>query len=64
MGKGGGPETTRLGVIEIDHPGYKTMSGEVAMPLFDGVPTLDEVAMQMHELVHDLIEAIRKEGPQ
>jgi hypothetical protein len=58
-----GPKKIRVAGIEIAHPGYPVMSGELAYPLGDLPPTLDETAIQLHELVNDLIMAIRKAGP-
>lgn len=58
-----GPKATRIAVIEIAHPGYRIMSGEVGFPEGETPPTLDDVAIQIHQLANDLIQAIRKEGP-
>lgn len=60
----GGPAARRTAVIEISHPGYVTMSGEIGYPEGDTPMTLDDLAIQTHELVNDIIMAIRKKGPQ
>lgn len=60
----GGPKATRVVVIEIAHPGYKAMSGEIGFPEGGLPPNLDDIAIQAHGLVNDLIQAIRKAGPQ
>ena len=58
-----GPATTRTVVIEVSHPGYRTMSAELALPVGDTPTDLDQLAIDAHLLLNDLIMAIRKEGP-
>ena len=58
-----GPKTTRTVVIEVSHPGYRPMSAELALPVGDMPTDLDQLAIDAHLLLNDLIMAIRKEGP-
>lgn len=59
----GGPKATRIVVVEIAHPGYRAMSGEIGFPEGEMPPSLDDIAIQAHGLVNDLIQVIRKAGP-
>ena len=58
-----GPKAKRVVVIEISHPGYKTMSAEIGFPEGETPPTLDDLAIQIHGLTNDLIQEVRKQGP-
>jgi len=58
-----GPETERLVVVEIAHPGYRPLSAEIAIPVGAVPGSLDDLAIETHQLVNELVQAIRKEGP-
>lgn len=61
MGKG--PITTDIAQVEINHPGYAAMSAVIGFPPFDAPPTIDALAIQLHEAVNELVMEIRKAGP-
>ena len=44
--------------IEIAIPGYPAINGQVVK--FEGPYSLDDVAIQLHELANDLVQALRK----
>jgi len=58
-----GPKTERLVVVEIAHPGYATKSAEIAIPVGNFPGSLDDLAIETHQLVNELIQEIRKAGP-
>jgi hypothetical protein len=63
MASSTGPVTNDIAQVEINHPGYEPMSAVIGYPPFDTPPTLDDLAIQLHEAVNDIVMAIRKAGP-
>lgn len=57
-----GPKVTRVAVVEIAIPNYQVMSAELAYAKGEEESDIDRVAIQLHELVNDLIMAIRMKG--
>lgn len=58
-----GPITTDIAQIEINHPGYDPISGVIGYPPFDTPPTIDSLAIALHETINELIMVLRKAGP-
>jgi hypothetical protein len=58
-----GPETIAVAQVEIALPGYSPMSGTVDFIPGETPPKLDEVAIQLHSLVNDIVMSIRKGHP-
>lgn len=56
-----GPEVETIGQVEIAVPGWYPMSGVIGH-LPNETIELDDVAIQLHELVNDLVMAVRKRG--
>lgn len=57
------PHTRLLGMVQIDAPGFEPMAGELAVPVGDGAVGIDAIAIHMHELVNEIVQAIRAAGP-
>ena len=58
-----GPETEPTVIIQVSHPGYRSMVGELSLPVGATPTDLDQLAIDAHLLLNDLIMIIRKEGP-
>jgi len=49
--------------VEIAIPGYPAMSGTVDYIEGEKAPRLDDVAIQLHDLVNDVVTSIRSNKP-
>lgn len=57
------PEPEIIAQVEIAIPGYPAMNGQIAYVEGEQVPKLDDVAIQLHSLVNDIVMSIRKNKP-
>lgn len=55
--------TKVIAQVEIAIPGYPAMNGTVDYLETEKPPSLDEVAIQLHSLVNDIVMSIRKNRP-
>lgn len=55
-------DTTRIVQVEIALPNAKPVSGELEIPVGTHV-VLDDVAIEIHRLVNDLVQSIRRNKP-
>lgn len=56
-----GPEAQIIGQVEIALPGWHAVSGQIAKVPGEAIE-LDNLAIQMHGLVNEIIMEIRKRG--
>jgi hypothetical protein len=57
------PKSIPVAQVEINLPGYAPFNGTIDYLEGEKPPNLDEAAIQLHELVNDLVMSIRKNKP-
>jgi hypothetical protein len=58
-----GPKGIIIAQVEIAIPGYPAFSGTVDYIEGEQVPRLDDVAIQLHGIVNDIVMSIRNNEP-
>lgn len=56
-----GPHAEIIAQVEIAVPGYTAVSGQIGQVPGE-IIELDDVAIQLHQLVNDIVMTIRKRG--